>query len=59
MLAFSLHYILLEKHCRCKQRNCWQTAFSVGLVGELAAKDIVEFQVMFRISTDSFDDPSR
>jgi len=33
--------------------------FSVALVRELAAEDISEFQVMFLISTDSFDGPSR
>jgi len=33
--------------------------FSVELVDELASEDVDEFQVMFLISTDSFDGPSR
>jgi len=59
MLA--LHCILLEKQRHCKQRSCWQKTwicrwrtlgFSIGLVHELAAEDISEFQVMFHMSTD-------
>jgi len=58
-LMLVLHCILLEKHCRYKQWNCWQKNEDVQttnawirhrLVREPAAEDIGEFQVMFLCS---------